>query len=224
MHEDWTLLLSTILHPCCSGADGVGSCLGGRFRHAWKKVGGEWQQPASHAEMMDKVKVNAQRVLREELRLQYEIDHPDTSGPASATASAAASGTTNPTDPTAPKKRKLLWNEGGTPSAATAEPTAAPDNKEAAVEAEMNRWLSRTPNGEGSSSTTMLDFWKTEPSSMLRRVAVRAGAFMLSQCATERVNKLPKAIWNPSRMSLQSQSVIRDVFLVARASCAVYLE
>jgi len=116
--------------------------------------------------MMDKVKANAQRVLREELRLQYEIDHPDTSGAPGAT-SAAASGTTNPTDPTAPKKRKLLWNQGGTPSAATAEPTAVPDSKEAAVDAEMNRWLLRLRSGEGSSSTTMLDFWKTEPSSML---------------------------------------------------------
>ena len=61
----------------------------------------------------------------------------------------------------------------------------------------------------------MLEFWKKEPDCMLRRVAMRAGAFMLSQCATERVNKLPKDIWSPKRMNLTSKSVIRNVFLAA---------
>lgn len=38
---------------------------------------------------------------------------------------------------------------------------------------------------------------------------------MISQCATERVNKIPKEVWCDSRMSLTAQSVARDVFLHA---------
>lgn len=115
---------------------------------------------------------------------------------------------------TATKKKQLLWKEGDLVSAVVADVAYAPPiTKPAAVEVELNRWLSRPPDADVE--TTMLEFWKKEPECMLRRVAMRAGALMLSQCATERVNKLPKEIWNPKRMSLTSQSVIRDVFLVA---------
>jgi len=82
------------------------------------------------------------------------------------------------------------------------------------VEAEFSRWLARPPNS--NVEITMLEFWKAEADCMLRRVAMRAaGALMLSQCATERVNKLPKDVWTPKRMKLASKSVIRDVFLYA---------
>ena len=61
--------------------------------------------------------------------------------------------------------------------------------------------------------STMLEYWKGQPDSMLRRVALRCGAFMLSQCETERVNKIAKQVWVPSRAKLHARSMMREVFL-----------
>jgi len=51
LHEDWALLLATILPPCCSG-DGAWLCLGGRFKHVWRQADGEWMQPDRPCDML----------------------------------------------------------------------------------------------------------------------------------------------------------------------------
>lgn len=49
----------------------------------------------------------------------------------------------------------------------------------------------------------------------MRRVAVRAGAFMLWQCATKRVNKIPKEVWTDDRLRTSPLSTDRDGFVNA---------
>jgi len=171
-------------------------------------VHGAWEETYDATEKLTSVVEAGKKTLREELEDQYDIDHArvfSTSG------SAEQEG----------KRRKaaeefLIWYDDdpmGSRSAA-AEAGAAEGSKDDVVEAEFQRWLSR-PASTDLHNTTMLDFWSAQPDCMLRRVAMRAGAFMLSQCATERINKLPKEIWSPKRMSLTSASVIRQVFLSA---------
>ena len=36
---------------------------------------------------------------------------------------------------------------------------------------------------------------------------------MISQCATERVDKIPKEVWTDDRLRLSPQAMIRDVFV-----------
>ena len=62
---------------------------------------------------------------------------------------------------------------------------------------------------------TMVEHWHGEPNRMLKHVAQRAGSFMISSCVTERINKIPKEVWNDDRMRLTAASVICDVFLYA---------
>ena len=59
----------------------------------------------------------------------------------------------------------------------------------------------------------MLQYWATQPDSLLKRVALRAGAFMLSQCATERTNKISKEVWTHDCMNIAPASMARDVFI-----------
>ena len=58
-------------------------------------------------------------------------------------------------------------------------------------------------------------FGVTETTTLLRRVALRAGAFMISQCATEHVNKIPKELWSSNRLSASVESFNHDVFIRA---------
>jgi len=201
LDQDWPLLICMILHPCCSGSK-KWLCLGGRFQHVYQKLAnGEWDTQDTETMRM-RVMTAGQKTLREELELQYDID----------TAAAVASDQAEVVASSAPlaaKKSKLLYDEDDE----AMELAIPPSTKAAAVEAELNRWLTRPPNKEAS--ITMLQYWKNEPDCMLRRVAMRVGAFMLSQCATERVNKLPKDVWTAKRMRLSTNSVLRDVFLCA---------
>ena len=59
----------------------------------------------------------------------------------------------------------------------------------------------------------MLEFWKGQVDCPLRRVALRVCGYLISQCATERVNKIPKDIWTDGRLSVAVQSMNRDLFV-----------
>jgi len=94
---------------------------------------------------------NAQRTLREELELQYDIDHATTAiNQVGGAAAPAAKGSANAAaGATATKKKKLLWKEGDLVSAVVADVAYAPPiTKPAAVEVELNRWLSRPPDAD----------------------------------------------------------------------------
>ena len=68
--------------------------------------------------------------------------------------------------------------------------------------------------GQSVQNLTMLDFWRGQSvQNPLRRVALRTGGLQLSQCATERMNKLPKEIWSADRRSVSTASMAPDVFL-----------
>ena len=56
----------------------------------------------------------------------------------------------------------------------------------------------------------------------LRRLALRAGGCMLSQCATERINKVVKEVWTAKRARLLARLMRKQVFLhsnMERISC-----
>jgi len=90
-------------------------------------------------------------------------------------------------------------------------PSVYEAKKLAAVNDQFRFWLTR-PGDEslGDPPITMLQFWKAQPDCMLRRVALRIGAFMLSQCATERINKIPKEVWTADRMNVSEASMARN--------------
>lgn len=48
---------------------------------------------------------------------------------------------------------------------------------------------------------------------LLRGVACRVGGLLISQCATERANKLTKEVWTADRRSITPEHMARDVFL-----------
>lgn len=76
----------------------------------------------------------------------------------------------------------------------------------------MQYWLTTAPLAElRDPPITMVQYWKEQPDSMLKRVALRAGAFLISQCATERANKIPKEVWTHDCM--RTVSMARDVFV-----------
>jgi hypothetical protein len=165
---------------------------------------------------------NAEKLLNEQLNLQYDME-PAVGG------LGIGRTTANVSDRPPAKKGVFLSglvgmgaNAGGSEAAATVSPAAATINpKRAAVRQQMDYWLGRRPSdpatlcaddGDGRPQT-MVQFWAQHPDCLLRRVALRVGAFMGSQCATERVNKLPKEIWSPDRRALLPESVCRDVFV-----------
>lgn len=81
----------------------------------------------------------------------------------------------------------------------------------------MHYWLSRPADlpqrNEQGVEISMLAYWKQQGDSLLRRVAIRTGGLMISQCATERANKIPKEIWSPERRSVSITHMMRDVFI-----------
>lgn len=211
--NDWALLLCLILHPCCSGRPVTGGvpwpCLKGRFRHAWQDSMPEFTEAKTH-EMIMEVMAAGEKTLKEELELQYDIDN-------------SGSNSTNTDEsvqdeeemPPSPKKACISNDDLLDDDDHHVPATAAPEEnrRHEAVKTELARWLTRPPDRD--TNKTMLSFWKSEPDSMLRRVAMRVGAFLISQCATERVNKIPKEVWSNDRMRLSTTSMARDVFLYA---------
>ena len=108
-------------------------------------------------------------------------------------------------------------DENETSAASSESVTSSAAGKTTAVETELRQWLTRSAdqpkyNAEGK-MPTMLQFWQSQPDSLLKRVARRAGAMMLSQCTTERTNKIPKDIWTHDRRSVAPESMARDVFV-----------
>ncbi len=220
--SDWAELLCLILHPCCSGfpaEKGVASpwpCLVGRFKFC--RVDSRRVTEAEARQKIVEVMKAGEKILREELELQYNID---TSAGNTQAAGAAASGTEEVTPSPAPKKSRVmkllptLAVQGGNAGASPSRAVTATEKKRSAVEKQMAYWLSRPAMHVESDEElpTMLSFWQNEGNSMLRRVALRVGAFMVSQCATERVNKIPKSIWDEGRLRLLPDNMRRDVFL-----------
>lgn len=216
LHEDWSLLLCLILHPGSAGqpanGDNCWPCFNGRFSNIWRHtVSDDWQRVDSRTQRNAVMKA-AEKVLREELELQYEIDNAACDCDADSETSATAA----ELPPT--KRAHILIPDDdlfGPVDTPTTDSVVASSNEEA-VKKEMEYWFNRAPSKE--TKITLVQFWKQQPDSMLRRVAMRAAPYMTSQCATERVNKMPKDLWSESRMSLRAASVFRDVFLYANMS------
>ena len=85
-------------------------------------------------------------------------------------------------------------------------------DRDQAVALVMHDWLTRA----AGPAISMLEFWQNETKtslSLMRKVALRVGAFMISQCATERANKIPKAIWSTDRLRLTADHMCRDAFI-----------
>lgn len=219
-HNDWALLLCCILHPTSSGCPAVNlvfdspsnklwRCLDGRFGSVWVRSGGSWVENDAF-EMLSAVMTAGEKVLREELELQYDIDHSNSSSEISITDDHGAEET--------PAKRAHhhgYWSDDEDDT-----PQRAPvmTEKQAYVEEEMTWWLSRPQNHMAVVAATgkpisMLEFWRAAEDRPLRRVACRVGALQMSQCATERLNKIPKEIWAPERRSVTPAHMRRDVFL-----------
>ena len=80
---DWALLLSLILHPTCAGIKAGTSyedgrlqpwkCLTGRFEDVWIRDGGRFYK-ADREEMVLSVMKAGEKVLREEIETQIDID------------------------------------------------------------------------------------------------------------------------------------------------------
>jgi len=208
LKEDWALLLCVILHPCCSGAPAssteVWPCLSAHFKDFWQKTSSTTWEQQDAKELAPEVMKAGEKVLREELELQYDIDHAAHDLQSAAVAATAS----NVAAPEAKKPHLSYTSLLKKKNTSTVQET----KKQAAVNDQMSFWLTR-PGDEslGDPPITMLQFWKGQPDCMLRRVALRAGAFMLSQCATERTNKIPKEIWTTDRMRLSEASMARDV-------------
>jgi len=70
---------------------------------------------------------------------------------------------------------------------------------------------------------SVVAFWSKEDASarkravgLLKRVAARAGAMVISQCATERINKNSKEVWTADRRSAGNRMVLRRFYFWKR--------
>jgi hypothetical protein len=216
LHEDWGLLLCLVLHPTSSGCPARNAatkpwpCLKGRFKDMKYKEEGHWVTVDADSKMQEVMEAG-EAVLEQELQLQYEMENfgaLQEPAPGSAAASAnradgaaAASDLASPS----PKRYRLLIEEEQVQPQAVAASTA----KEAA-RAALKFWRER-PSVAADTQNTLLEFWHKTTPSLLRNVALRAGAFLVSQCATERVNKIPNEIWADDRRRTLPTHVARDV-------------
>lgn len=203
---DWGELLCIILHPFCSGQPSDKA-------KQWKSLKGRFTNMADPVQARKALMQAAETVLKQELEEQYDIDHGgdvavdrgDTSGQEAE-------------QEEQPAKRRYIGVQGLIDSDdedgdAAHEPASG---KTEEVSQQFLAWLTQTPGRLAKGATvmpTMIDYWRGQRDGMLRRVAQRAAAFTLSQCETERVNKLAKEVWSASRPNLLSTSVQRDVFL-----------
>ncbi len=220
-HTDWALLLCCILHPTSSGcpaaklafdepSNKVWRCLDGRFGSVWTRSGGSWVDKDAF-EMLSAVMKAGEQVLREELEVQYDIEHSSSTSEIRITNDEGAEET--------PAKRAHhqngYWSDDEYDNR---ERAPVVTDKQAYVERELTWWLSRPQNHMSVVHATgrpvsMLAFWHAAEDRPLRRVACRVGALQVSQCATERINKIPKDIWGPDRRSITSANMRRDVFV-----------
>lgn len=194
------------------------------------------------AGMVKKVMQAGEKVLLEELELQYDIDNgiysdgilgpqivPVTPVSSASISPAAKKARTTPAPHSECSRR--TWDsddedmgindadEERDDSGSEAANSSNPNNVECykternrAVADALNAWLNRK-NHPSDPDNTMVGYWAAQPDGMMRRVARRAGAFMVAQVETERVNKLPKQMYKKERMKLLHRNVTRDVFL-----------
>ncbi len=71
-----------------------------------------------------------------------------------------------------------------------------------------------SPQADGQTALSMVAFWSKEDASarkravgLLKRVAARAGALLISQCASEHINKNSKEVWTADRRSAGNRMV-----------------
>jgi hypothetical protein len=228
LEQDWATLLCILLHPTSSGCPvDAGSfkpwpCLRGRFEDVFRRAGSEWVQRDA-GQMMRAVMRNGEKALQQELELQYDLDS-GSAATSSAFVSEQAAATTGP----APKKSQIIpelcfGEDAGEADAEDDVPMAAVSLKDEVVARAMTWWLNRPPDkptGEGDQLLSMVAFWSKQSSSaergavgLLKRVAARAGALVISQSAAERITKIPTEVWTAERRSMSADSIARDVFV-----------
>lgn len=128
LKEDWGLLLCMILHPCCSGYPASNSkqepwpCLTYRFDDLWvNEGGGEWVKQ-DRDKLIFEVMTAGEKVLREELELQYDLEHGGSlEGEAAAAVSgvAGASSLVSPLSAPATPTSAATSSASSTPASAT---------------------------------------------------------------------------------------------------------
>ena len=201
LHFNWAMLISLALHPACAPSvspDGTWACFAGRFKDVWTKRGssGTSEDPD---DVMIKIMQAANLLLRQELELQYEIDNGTEEAPS----------LVDPIPVAAPDDLLPTLSLAPTPT----RPTSWAAARAAAVSAAMSSWKTRQAPDMTFLKQPMIEYWRTQPDSLLKRTAIRAAASLVSQCATERANKIPKQVWTNDRMSVGQTSMKRDVFI-----------
>ncbi len=235
---DWAELLCLALHPFCSGlpaaaAKDVASswpCLYDRFQHLMtKKEDGHWER-MTETEAQNHVRAvmaAAEKILMEELETQYDIDHAQPV-PVKAHDSGRSGNKDDDGEPTSKKQMtsntafRLMWERLAKRQPAT-DSIAAPvtKSKQETVQEQFANWTRKRATCD-TAAPTLLGYWQSQRDNPLRRLALRAGGFMLSQCATERINKVVKEVWTAKRARLLARSMRKQVFLhsnMERISC-----
>lgn len=194
---DWGMLICLVLHPYCSGVKSGMEFPGfhGRFKDLWERASarkGDWKRPKA-GKMHNALRCATEKILKEELEQQYDIDHGevDIPGDKQTPATLSNSGLSG---------RNALKRKDVTSS----------QTKSDAVNTELSYWLNRTPQ-DADFYTTMREFWEKQEPRLLRRVAQRAGGFKISQCEVERTNKDAKRVIIDSRLSTTDAHAARDV-------------
>ena len=209
--EDWCNLLCIILNPCLPGHPAIAepfkpwSCLTGRFNHFWVKNGGDFVQEDPTLKIKEVMRAG-EKVLKEEFVLLYDLDHSNLT-----TQPFQISSLTSTV-----KKAHYMYDLVGAPHpSSAAQNLRLPSTKADAIWQQLGYWLQRPADGvtidENGHPHYMLDFWRSQEDCLLRRVALRAGAFLISQCVTGRVNEIPKELWTSDRRSSLVESINRDV-------------
>jgi len=161
LETDWAALLCIILHPTSSGCPAaafgteefkIWPCLRQRFQNCWRKSGGGERVQDAPNERVINVMRNGEKVLREELELQYEIDHstpevnPEDLGDTSARTTSSAK---------RPKLKEFFDSDDD--DEGDAEMTDIPStSKEVAVKRALDWWLSRKPDKAQTPMPSML--------------------------------------------------------------------
>jgi len=231
--HDWCVLLAMVLHPGFAESKSGDTwhetpppCLIDRFKHCWDKKSSTWVQ-VDVEDMLHQTLVNCEKILHEELSLQWDIDHcgpfqsahanaPE--GPATISAPAMSSAATPATFEADDEDDYLQFTmRNAIPR--VPQPVNKRSQRNAHVLEQLSKWLSDENFAYHIDKTdyrgTTLDFWTRQPDCPLRRIAMRALSMTLSQCETERVNKIPKAVWTDERMNITAQHGRRDVVLYA---------
>ncbi len=209
LHLNWAMLICMALHPFSLPSvnkdnDGDWAFLKGRFKDIWTKSAKKNARGAAfdcsdEIEALHNVMKAASLLLAQELNLQYDIDHGAEQSPTYPAGTSATSATDADDD---------LF-----PTLKASVSSSSDELKKNAVAVEMQAWSNTRLQDTKAAKEPLLTYWAGQPDSMLKRVAIRAAAFLVSQCATERFNKIPKQIWQDGRMSLLDNSALRDALL-----------